>query len=322
MSRRAIVPLLVIPACAVLSAEGFHPLRGPYMGQEADGVPRIFLPGKISSGHDEGCSVFLPGARAYLWRVQRGERSLLLLLEDKDGRWQPPEEQSLLDGDAAIWDFTLSPDGDLLYFTSDAPVDGAGGANVWRVRRASEEWGNPEPLGPGVNTDADESHPSVTSDGTLYFFRRDPDDPSVANIFTASPEGDSFGTARELEPPVNSDHLDYDPLISADGRRLLFCSRRPGGYGAGDIYVSFRSEDGAWGEPRNLGREVNGSAEENRPSVTLDGRYFFFTSNRVAEVELPPGVPPARSMPGNGSRDIYWMTADSLDELRSADGGR
>jgi dipeptidyl aminopeptidase/acylaminoacyl peptidase len=313
---------LAISACAVLAAEGFKPLRGPYMGQEADGMPRIFLPGKISSGHDEGCSVFMPEARSFLWRVRRGDRSLLLLLEDKDGRWQPPEEQSLLNGDAGIWDFTLSPDGELVYFTSDAPVEGAGRANLWRVRRESEGWGTPEPLGPGVNTDANESHPSVSGDGTLYFFRRDPDDRSVANIYTASPKGGGFKTARKLGAPINSDHLDYDPLISADSRRLIFCSRRPGGHGEGDIYVSFRSEDGSWGEPRNLGPEVNSSAEENRPSVTLDGRYFFFTSNRVAEVELPPGVPPARSMPGNGSRDIYWMNADFLKALRASGGRR
>ena len=67
---------------------------------------------------------------------------------------------------------------------------------------------------------------------------------------------------------------------------------------------------------------MNSSAEEHRPSATLDGRYSFFTSNRVAEVERPLGVPPARSMPGNGSRDIYWMTADFVDELHASGGGR
>jgi len=86
--------------------------------------------------------------------------------------------------------------------------------------------------------------------------------------------------------------------------------------------VSFRGDDGAWGPPRNLGPEVNSSAEENRPSVTLDGRYFFFTSNRASEVELPPGMPPARSMPGNGSRDIYWMTAGFLEDLKTLGGAR
>ena len=322
MGCRAICFLLTIAGCAALAAEGFQPLRGPYMGQEADVVPRIFLPGKISSGHDEGCSVFFPGAEAYLWRVRRGDDSLLLLLEDKDGRWQPPQEQSLLGDGARIWDFTLSPDGSFLYFTSDGPVEGARRANLWRVWRGPDGWGTPEPLGLEVNTDWNESHPSISRDGTLYFFRRDPDHRSACDIFTADRQGEGFAPARRLAAPVNSESLDYDPLIAPDGQRLIFCSRRPGGHGQGDIYVSFRRGDGSWGPARNLGPDVNSPAEENRPSVTLDGRYFFFTSNRESDYELPPGMPPAHSMPGSGSRDIYWMKAKFLEELRDPGDGR
>ena len=303
--------LLITLAGAAFASEGFQPLQGPYMGQEAGETPRLFLPGKISTGHDEGCSVFFPGARAFLWRVQRDGENLLLLLEDRDGRWQPPEEQGLLGEGARIWDFTLSPDGSFLYFTSDHPVPGAARANLWRVPRGTGGWGSPEPLA-GVNTDENESYPSVSRDGTLYFFRRDPEDPSKSDIYSASPRGNRFAPPRRLGPPVNGDFLDYDPLISPDGRRLVFCSRRPGGHGRGDIYVSDRRDDGSWGEARNAGPGVNGPAEENRPSVTLDGRYFFFTSDRESPAELPPGVPPAGSMPGSGSRDIYWVKAEAL----------
>ncbi len=307
-----VTPLLIALACATFASEGFQPLRGPYMGQDVGETPRLFLPGKISTGHDEGCSIFLPGARSFLWQVRRGEDDLLLLLEDKDGRWQPPEEQTLLEKGARIWDFTLSPDGHVLYFTSDHPVEGAARANLWRVRREDGAWGQPEPLR-GVNTDANESYPSVSGDGTLYFFRRDSEEPSRADIYSARPEGDGFAVATKLPSPINSDALDYDPLISPDGKRLVFCSRRPGGHGQGDIYVSLRQRDGSWGEAVSLGPSVNSRAEENRPSLTLDGRYLFFTSNRDTTVELPPGVPPAGSMPGGGSRDIYWVKALVLE---------
>jgi hypothetical protein len=303
--------LLLALACAALASEGFQPLRGPYMGQEVGDTPRVFLPGKISTGHDEGCSAFFPGARSFLWNVRRGDRDLLLLLEDREGRWQPPEEQTILGVGAGIRDFTLSPDGAVLYFTSDHPVENAARANLWRVRRDRRGWGTPEPL-PGVNSDANESYPSVSRDGTLYFFRGDPGDRSRGDIYSAPPDGGGFAPPRRLVGPVNSDAMDYDPWVSPDGALLIFCSRRGGGYGAGDIYVSHRRSDGAWGEPVNLGPEVNGPAEENRPSVTPDGRYFFFTSDRVSAVELPPGMPPARSMPGGGSRDIYWVESGIL----------
>ena len=156
MRPHSFAAILVTLACAAFASEGFSPLRGPYMGQEAGDIPRLFLPGKISSGYEEGCSVFLPGARSYLWRVRRGDDDLLLLLEDKAGRWQPPEEQTILAEGAQVWDFTLSPDGSFLYFTSDRPLDGAARGNLWRVRREAGGWGTPEPLA-GVNTNANDA---------------------------------------------------------------------------------------------------------------------------------------------------------------------
>jgi hypothetical protein len=307
---------LLVLAGATIAQEGFRPLRGPYMGQEAGDVPRLFLPGKIASGHDEGSCAFFPGARAFLWQVRRGDRDLLLLLEDRDGRWQPPEEQEPLGPGARVGEFALSPDGSTLYFTSDHPAGGAGGRNLWRVRWEAGRWGRPEPLG-GVNSDGDEAHPSVSRDGTLYFHRRDPSDPSRDGVYSASPSSGGFGAARRLGESVNGPSPACDPAVSPDGSRLLFCSRRPGGLGQGDLYVSTRRDDGAWGEARNLGAGVNSPADESHPSVTLDGRYLFFTSDRKATVELPPGVPPARSMPGGGSRDLYWVKADALYGTRN-----
>ena len=53
-----------------------------------------------------------------------------------------------------------------------------------------------------------------------------------------------------------------------------------------------------WSEPANLGDQINTAADEYIPSVTPDGRYFFFTSNV------------------SGNREIYWMDAGFIEELR------
>jgi hypothetical protein len=74
---------------------------------------------------------------------------------------------------------------------------------------------------------------------------------------------------------------------------------KPGGYGKDDLYVSFRLGDGSWGEPVNLGEGVNSEESENRPCMTWDGNYFFFTSNR------------------SGDRDIYWVDATIIDRLKT-----
>ena len=161
----------------------------------------------------------------------------------------------------------------------------------------------------------------MSREGELYFFRRNPLELSDCDLYVARSGNEGFEPAVRLDPPVNSPSPEYDPFISPDGTYLIFSSRRPGGYGLGDLYISFRKGRDGWGEPVNFGPEVNSPAEENRPSITLDGRYFFFTSTRIARPDLPPGVPLAGSMPGGGSRDIYWMKADFIERCRLGPSG-
>jgi Tol biopolymer transport system component len=301
----------------VLAQESFNPLRGPYMGQRASGAPAIFLPGKISTGSNEGCSLFFSGARSFLWRTSSDGSNLLLLLEDKDGRWQPPRQVHIFDDHAGVWDFTLAPDGDWIYFTSDKESSKAARNNLWRVRLESGDFLKPEMLGLTVNSDWFDGYPSITREGDLYFFRRNPEELADCDLYVSYSENDRCKAAVRLGASVNTTSLEYDPFIAADGSYLIFSSDRPGGYGEGDLYISFLMEGKQWSEPVNLGPEINSAAEESRPSVTLDGQYFFFTSTRINEPTLPPGTPPARSMPGSGSRDIYWVTTDFVENLKA-----
>lgn len=310
--------LLVVMVMTIASAqEAFRPLQGPYMGQDARIEPQMLLPGKITTGADEGCSFFFPGARSFLWEVKRDGRNVLLLLEDRQGRWQPPREVQFLDEPSLVWAFTLSPEGKFAYFTSDQQLAGAAGSNLWRTEIRNGNFAEAQPLSPAVNTESNESHPSLTRDGILYFCRTETARPGDSDLFrsTRSPATGLFETPVRLPAPLNSRFLDYDPFVAPDGSYLIFASDRPGGSGEGDLYISF-SQGAEWTNPVNLGEVINSSADERHPSVSLDGRYFFFTSTRTTEPMLPPGMPPAGSMPGNGDRNIYWMKADFIEQLR------
>jgi len=308
---------ILVAHTPVLAQESFNPLRGPYMGQSACGAPAIFLPGKISTGSNEGCSLFYPGAHSFLWRTDRGGEEVLLLLEDRDSRWQPPRKVHIFDDHSGVWDFTLAPDGDWIYFTSDRESPEFSYDNLWRVRLRSGHLQQPEILEATVNSDWYDGYPSITRNGDLYFFRRNPEDLADCDLYVSLFRNGESEAAARLRAPVNEECLDYDPFISADGSYLIFSSNRPGGYGEGDLYISFLMEADRWSEPVNLGPHVNSPAEESRPSVTLDGQYLFFTSTRINEPTLPPGMPPGGSMPGRGSRDIYWMNADFVEKLNT-----
>lgn len=98
----------------------------------------------------------------------------------------------------------------------------------------------------------------------------------------------TFGEPVNLGPSVNtSQSWSGEPSISADDLELYFTSQRPGGQGAGDIWVTKRlTKDTPWGEPENLGPIVNSSDIERGPSVTADGLELYFSSRRTGRWEL------------------------------------
>lgn len=111
----------------------------------------------------------------------------------------------------------------------------------------------------------------------------------------------TFGNPINLGSIVNSSSVDWMPSLSADGLTLYFGSRRGGGFGEEDIYVTTReTTTDPWEEPSNLGPPVNTSNWEQGPSISTDGLTLYFSSyNR-------PG--------GSGGDDIYVTTRATTDD--------
>ena len=94
------------------------------------------------------------------------------------------------------------------------------------------------------------------------------------------------------------------------------------GFGGVDLFVSFKKEDGSWTKGKNMGADINSSATEYCPTVSPDGKYFFFTSNRKAYKsysETPLTYEEKiriLNSHGNGLGDIYWVDARIIEELK------
>lgn len=69
------------------------------------------------------------------------------------------------------------------------------------------------------------------------------------------------------------------PSISADGKTLYFVSDRPGGFGGYDIYVTYRSDDGKWSTPVNMGPTINSPGNEKTPFIHSDSQTLYFSSD-------------------------------------------
>lgn len=97
--------------------------------------------------------------------------------------------------------------------------------------------------------------------------------------------GHGWGTPVNLGPKVNTPYCERYPVISRNLRTLYFVSDAHTGLGYGDIYVVERSDPSdwtSWGEPRNLGREVNSPFREADLHLSADERRLYFTSDGTA----------------------------------------
>jgi len=199
---------------------------------------------------------------------------------------------------AVDWMPSLSADGLTLYFSSRRS-GGFGSEDIYVTTRATtgDPWEEPVNLGPPVNTSNWEQGPSISADGLTLFFSsyNRPDGSGGDDIYVTTREkkDDPWGTPMNLGPTVNSSAHDWAPSISADGLTLYFGSRRSGGYGGYDLWVTIRETiHDEWGSPVNLGGTVNSAHKTHGMSISHDGLLLFFSSDR-------PG--------GSGGFD-FWVT--------------
>lgn len=71
------------------------------------------------------------------------------------------------------------------------------------------------------------------------------------------------------------------PAISADGKYLFFVSDREGGFGQTDIYKSRINNNGTFGPPKNLGRNVNSEGREMFPFIAKDSTLYFSSDAHI-----------------------------------------
>lgn len=290
-----------------LGASDSPVLKGPYLGQKPPGMtPELFAPGIICTNYIETASAFSKDGKLFVFRrhANQGTYPDIYMMREKNKRWTKPVLLSF-QGQYRAGDFTFAPDGKTLYFASNRPLKGnrGYGDNLWKVEIPEGNSPNPQPLPPVINSELHESYPSLAANGNLYFFRRMRKNED--EIYMSRLVNGKYMEAENLGPAINSEYDEWDAYIAPDESYIIFCSTKPGGYGRDDLYISFRKKAGLWTRALNMGPEMNSPASDNRPYVTIDGKYLFFTSSRKAPKDLAAAK-------RAGSRDIYWVDSEII----------
>jgi len=271
-------------------------LKGPYLGQKPPGLtPEIFAPGIISTNDDELCSGFMNNGTMFIFSRMRPDSDWrnkpTFIMELKNGKWTKPVKVSFQN--LYPYNFTVAPDDKTLYFTSEYR-----GTNIWKVTKTVEGWSDLEILDPPINTDNSDFYPSVTKDSTIYFVSTRNVDKNKSFIYRSKSVEGKYTKVENIGIHFKTKQDDTDPFIAPDESYLIFLSRSADGFGDWDLCIIFRNKNGSWTEPINMGKQVNTAGEESRPSLTPDGKFFFFCSDK------------------SGNKDIYWVDASIIENLK------
>lgn len=188
---------------------------------------------------------------------------------------------------------SLSKNGKTLYFARCDSPDTYGDCDLFvAVMQADSTWGEIQNLGSQVNSNAWDSHPSLShTEDTLYFASDRLGGFGLSDIyFTYKDDKDEWTQSQNLGPIINTRGSDVSPFyhhlydvlyFSSNGQNLNF-----GGF---DIYKSYISNYGTWEEPQNIGPLVNGPGSEFYFTIDKQSQNLYYarsTENNINNLDL------------------------------------
>jgi outer membrane protein OmpA-like peptidoglycan-associated protein/tetratricopeptide (TPR) repeat protein len=161
-------------------------------------------------------------------------------------------------------------------------------------KEGNEKWTSARRLKGSINTSQNEGAQNVSQDGLWLVFTgcNREDGYGSCDLYISYLSKEGWSEAINLGNKINTDQWDSQPSLSPDKKDLYFTSRRFGGLGGSDLYVSHLQSNGSWSEPENLGPGINTAGDESSPFIHADNQTLYFTSN---------------GHPGYGEQDLYLV---------------
>lgn len=180
---------------------------------------------------------------------------------------------------------TLSVDEKTLYFASDMPGT-LGLSDLYKVKINEDgTFGEPQNLGPSINTEGRETFPFISGDNELYFASDGRPGLGGLDVFVSKiNDNGTFEDVENVGEPINSKQDDFGFTIDSKKRNGFFSSNREGGHGLDDIY-RFTETRRLVCEQDLMGIVVDSESNEFLPnaSLTLIDENFNFVSTIVSD---------------------------------------
>jgi len=146
---------------------------------------------------------------------------------------------------------------------------------------------------------------NFSTDGRIMFFTGCywPNSYGSCDLYYSNSLGTKWLEPSNIGDVINTSTWESQPVISSDSKKLFFASKRAGGKGGSDIWMSIRLKNNEWSPPINLGDSINTHKDEMAPFLHADGHTLFFAST---------------GHPGLGGYDLFISRADELGRWSKA----
>jgi TolB protein len=179
---------------------------------------------------------------------------------------------------------TFAPDGNTaLWFSRNRP-GGPGGYDIWISRRGVR--GDWQPAAPvSFNSTTRDFDPAYSADGRYVYFSSDrAGGLGGDDLWRVRVAGQDFGAPEHLGAAVNSAKNEWAPMLSPDGRTLLFSSDGRGGAGRMDLFLSRVGARG-FAAASAVPGDLNTAEDEFDATFLADGRGIVFSRARDISVD-------------------------------------
>lgn len=299
-----------------VTAQGAAQTEHPYASDRSLSEPTIFAEGVICTGDFESHPAFTPDGKTLYFLRSTPTFNLWTILVSRfeKRRWRTPEIAPF-SGQYSDADPFITSDGSRFYFISNRPVVGKStpDLDIWVMEKTVAGWSEPKNVGAPINSSGSEWYPTVAANGTIYFGSDREGGKGRTDIYRSRLVNGKYTEAENLGDAINTQFNEFEPLIAPDEGFLIFMTGgRSDGRGGFDLYISY-NRNGAWTKPANLGDKINSSGNEYSPTISPDGKYFFWTSTRgFADKPLEKRLNYQELMnrlrsPHNGLGDIYQI---------------
>ncbi len=295
-NKLKLVMIIIVLSIGIVSfnnfsyQDSFPVLKGQYLGQTPPGmIPEIFASGIISTQDStEMDPAFTPDLKEFYYCFN----GRYMYMQMENNIWSEPKLASF-SGQFPDLEAFITLDGKKLFFISRRPPENW---ETWYVDKISPgRWSSAKLIDSHLRG---AFYPTVAKNGTLYFTGFW-DSGKPANLYRSKYENGKFAAYEKLPEEVNFKPGTFEPYIAPDESFIIFgSSENADCFGGNDLYISFQVGEDSWTKAKNMGEGINTESHDSRPTMSPDGKYLFFSSNR------------------KGTSDIFWVDAGIIEKLK------